>query len=78
MNTSRSEHPVIVAGGSIGGLAAALAITRQGFRVKVLESAPEIGEIGAGIQPGPNAFARSTRWVEVRVPALVPSTPNAC
>ena len=57
MNTSRSEHPVIVAGGSIGGLAAALAITRQGFRVKVLEQAPEIGEIGAGIQLGPNAFA---------------------
>ena len=57
MNTSRSERPVIVAGDSIGGLAAALAITRQGFRVKVLEQAPEIGEIGVGIQLGPNAFA---------------------
>jgi len=29
---------------------------RQGYSVKVLEQAPEIGEIGAGIQPGPNAF----------------------
>jgi 3-hydroxybenzoate 6-monooxygenase len=48
--------PVLVAGGGIGGLAAALALTRQGFRVKVLEQAPEIGEIGAGIQLGPNAF----------------------
>jgi salicylate hydroxylase len=48
--------PVIVAGGGIGGLAAALALVRQGFTVKVLEQAPHIGEIGAGIQLGPNAF----------------------
>src|SRR3990167_9145128 len=51
-----SDLPVLVAGGGIGGLAAALALGRQGFRVKVLEQAPEIGEIGAGIQLGPNAF----------------------
>ncbi len=55
-----SEHtqnlPVLVAGGGIGGLAAALALVRQGFQVTVLEQAPEIGEIGAGIQLGPNAF----------------------
>ena len=49
--------PVIVAGGGIGGLAAALALTRQGFRVKVLEKSLELGEIGAGVQFGPNAFA---------------------
>ncbi len=48
--------PVLVAGGGIGGLAAALALVRQGFQVKVLEQAAEIGEIGAGIQLGPNAF----------------------
>jgi 3-hydroxybenzoate 6-monooxygenase len=48
--------PVLVAGGGIGGLAAALALVRQGFTVKVLEQSPEIGEIGAGIQLGPNAF----------------------
>ena len=50
------QLPVIVAGGGIGGLAAALALVRQGFSVKVLEQAPAIGEIGAGIQLGPNAF----------------------
>jgi salicylate hydroxylase len=50
------QLPVIVAGGGIGGLAAALALVRQGFSVTVLEQSPQIGEIGAGIQLGPNAF----------------------
>jgi 3-hydroxybenzoate 6-monooxygenase len=52
-----SKEPVLVAGGGIGGLAAALALTRQGFAVKVLEQAAQLGEIGAGIQLGPNAFS---------------------
>ncbi|RJG02631.1 3-hydroxybenzoate 6-monooxygenase [Noviherbaspirillum sedimenti] len=50
------QLPVLVAGGGIGGLAAALALVRRGFRVKVMEQADQIGEIGAGIQLGPNAF----------------------
>ncbi len=54
---STSSLPVLVAGGGIGGLAAALALTRRGFGVKVLEQAHRLGEIGAGIQLGPNAFA---------------------
>ncbi len=49
--------PILVAGGGIGGLAAALALTRRGFPVKVLEQSAQIGEIGAGIQLGPNAFS---------------------
>ena len=56
MSNAAQDLPVLVAGGGIGGLAAALALTRQGFKVKVMEQAPEIGEIGAGIQLGPNAF----------------------
>jgi salicylate hydroxylase len=57
MNARGQQLPVLVAGGGIGGLAAALALVRQGFAVKVLEQAPQLGEIGAGIQLGPNAFA---------------------
>ena len=56
MSEIKSELPVLVSGGGIGGLAAALALVRQGFHVQVFEQAPEIGEIGAGIQLGPNAF----------------------
>ena len=57
METPTGGLPILVAGGGIGGLAAALALVRRGFAVKVLEQAPHIGEIGAGIQLGPNAFA---------------------
>ena len=57
MNTVASDLPVLVAGGGIGGIAAALALVRRGFAVKVLEQAPQLGEIGAGIQLGPNGFA---------------------
>ncbi len=53
---SIDQRPILIAGGGIGGFAAALALAKQGFTVKVLEQAPEIGEIGAGIQLGPNAF----------------------
>jgi 2-polyprenyl-6-methoxyphenol hydroxylase-like FAD-dependent oxidoreductase len=54
---SSSSRPVLIAGGGIGGLAAALALARLGYPVKVLEQASQIGEIGAGIQLGPNAFS---------------------
>jgi len=51
-----ATRPVIIAGGGIGGLAAALALARKGRAVHVLEQASEFREIGAGIQLGPNAF----------------------
>lgn len=53
----KTTEPILVAGGGIGGIAAALALTQRGFRVTVLEQASALGEIGAGIQLGPNAFA---------------------
>ncbi|ANY07865.1 FAD-dependent monooxygenase [Pseudonocardia sp. HH130630-07] len=46
---------ITVAGGGLGGLTTALALRRQGFRVTVLETAPQLGEVGAGIQTAPNA-----------------------
>ncbi len=50
------DLPILIAGGGIGGLAAALGLARTGVRVQVLEQAAQFGEIGAGIQLGPNAF----------------------
>ena len=50
------DRPILIAGGGIGGLAAALGLARKGFASIVLEQAPKLGEIGAGIQLGPNAF----------------------
>ena len=47
---------VVVAGGGIGGLSAALGLANKGFSVTVLEQSSKLGEIGAGIQIGPNAF----------------------
>jgi 2-polyprenyl-6-methoxyphenol hydroxylase-like FAD-dependent oxidoreductase len=48
--------PYIIAGGGIGGLAASLSLARKGIASIVLEQSAELGEIGAGIQLGPNAF----------------------
>ena len=47
---------ILIAGGGIGGLAAALALAQKGVSSLVLEKAGKLGEIGAGIQLGPNAF----------------------
>lgn len=54
-STSRDSPLVIVAGAGLGGLTAALALLRRGFRVRVLEQAAALGEVGAGIQLSANA-----------------------
>ena len=54
MGASRGR--IIVAGGGIGGISAAMGLANKGYEVVVLEQAPQFGEIGAGIQIGPNAF----------------------
>jgi 2-polyprenyl-6-methoxyphenol hydroxylase-like FAD-dependent oxidoreductase len=49
-----SAFPVLIAGGGIGGLAAALALSTRGIPSFVLEAAVEFGEVGAGLQISPN------------------------
>lgn len=51
-----TRKPILIAGGGIGGLATAIGLARKGYRSLVLEKASQLGEIGAGIQLGPNAF----------------------
>lgn len=45
---------ILIAGGGIGGLTAALECARQGFSVDVFEQAAEFSDVGAGIQLSPN------------------------
>ena len=52
----KSQDRILIAGGGIGGLAAALALAQKGIASLVREKASRLGEIGAGIQLGPNAF----------------------
>jgi 2-polyprenyl-6-methoxyphenol hydroxylase-like FAD-dependent oxidoreductase len=56
MTASDHALPALIAGGGIGGLAAAIGLAQKGVRSLVLEKASTLGEIGAGIQLGPNAF----------------------
>jgi len=75
------SHPtprpdVVVVGGGIGGLGAALALARKGLSVRVLERASEFGEVGAGLQIAPNCtrilheYGLHTRPDNPRNPAL--------
>ena len=45
---------ILIAGGGIGGITAALCLAKLGHEVAVFEQAPAFGEIGAGIQLSPN------------------------
>jgi len=47
---------ILISGAGIGGLTAALALAQNGVAVDVLEQAPLLGEVGAGLQQGPNAM----------------------
>ena len=48
------QDKVVIVGGGIGGLAAALALVRRGIDVDVYEQARELRELGAGVQISPN------------------------
>lgn len=57
-----ADRNVLIVGGGIAGLAAALACGRAGAAVQVLERAGEFGEVGAGVQIGPNVTRRLQAW----------------
>src|SRR5580692_6638656 len=50
------HEPILIVGGGLGGLTAALALAKRGRPSRVLEGAPAFGAIGYGIQFGPNVF----------------------
>ena len=54
--TDKKQDRFIIVGGGIGGLATALGLAQHGIKSIVLEKSSKLGEIGAGIQLGPNAF----------------------
>jgi len=60
--TSQKHKQVVIAGGGIGGLAAALACAQRRVPVKLLERAPQLSEVGAGIQIGPNVTRILQAW----------------
>lgn len=71
------KDPIIIVGGGLGGLSAALALAHLGYTVRVLEGAPEFGAIGFGIQFGPNVFHALERLgVSAAVLEKADSPPN--
>lgn len=68
---------LLVVGGGIGGLAAALAASRAGWQVRVLEQAPVFSEVGAGLQMGPNVTRRLRDWGLLEAAQILACRPEA-
>ena len=60
--TIQEHKQVVIAGGGIGGLAAAVACAQRGVPVQLLERAAQLSEVGAGIQIGPNVTRILQAW----------------
>ena len=60
----KAPHPlhILIVGCGMGGLAAAHCLGKAGHKVTLFESAPAIGEVGAGIQVTPNVSRLLRRW----------------
>ena len=72
-STGASAPSAVVVGGGIGGLAAARALQRAGWAVQVLEQAPRLEPLGAGISLWLNAV-RALADLDVRLPETSAST----
>ncbi|KAF2032573.1 FAD/NAD(P)-binding domain-containing protein [Setomelanomma holmii] len=59
---TRLKLNIIIVGAGLGGLALAIALRRRGHSVRILEQAPKLGEVGAGIQIPPNSGRLLRRW----------------
>ena len=57
-----TRKKVLIAGGGISGMAAALALAQSGWQTSVLERASAFSEVGAGIQLGPNVTRVLQGW----------------
>lgn len=73
-----ADDPILIAGGGLGGLAVALALGKQGRRVRVLEATAELGAIGYGIQLGPNVFPMFERLGVADAVLAQSFVPRAC
>jgi salicylate hydroxylase len=74
--TSQEHKQVVIAGGGIGGLAAAVACAQRGVPVQLLERAAQLSEVGAGIQIGPNVTRILQAWGLGAVLAQVAAFPK--
>lgn len=66
----------LIAGGGIGGLSAAIALAKVGFEVEVIERAPVLSDVGAGLQLSPNATKGLTALGVIEAVAALASRPE--
>ena len=71
------QEQILIAGGGIGGLAAALAASLAGVEVRLFERANAFSEVGAGVQLGPNVVRRLQAWGLQKPLQLTASFPQA-
>ncbi len=72
-----NQQPILIAGGGIAGLAAALAAAAAGREARVFERASTFEEVGAGLQLGPNAVRALQRIGAWETVAAIASSPPA-